>query len=760
MLRKSFLLLFVLLFSTLAFSQSKAEAKFLGDQAKLLDKYAETAMKDGFPLISKRIWLMVLAEYDTDNKSAREALGYIKTGSSWTLDPKFRYPKEDSPDPKAAKSLRGKWSKLAKKVASNHRKLAAEFKSAGRDDRARWHYQKVLFFNPDDQEAQLALEHKAVAGLTGTDLEKTLYDRSKMIEEIVGVEARKDYPVELLETRIEQEFLVKAKVDYITVQSENFIIHGDFEPELLMEAARNAERAIRVMQQTFEGYNGFSSDPKRWVRTWAFFQDKDTFRQIVKANAELMTPAQLKFTVEQTSATTLISGRTAVRVGSPQNEQGVYDFSVRNVAQAYANFASPALTEGIGHTIVGMFFNNNRTFIVDRAEQLRTTSGEEDVDRFSPNMDTWKDLALEAAWKLGEGTPAANLPLITADKFPNDARIKSWSFCDYVVRRDPGLLVTLDRLGDQGTPLQVEKAFTEKNDGESLANIEKGWKDFWTGASPVLKAIQNNTEPLTAVSPKVKEWLGEFNKARKEHSSASVTWSATYSGRCKEHVEYLLAHEDLRGADHEQTQDIGLEGGSHLGDMFAQMALVCTEAGKAKTVFKEWLDYPGYRDTLLNERLLSVGLYEDDGILVMDAIRGVGRPPQGRGGTRYFPGPGRRSVPISVDVADLGPELRELLDKAGHGELTKVGYPMSLHHFGIGGLRGNRESYSCKVTVQGTPVEGIIHLADGGSNRRTSAPGMVVFYPLKPLRKGAEIKVLWTYDDDQSTARKEIKFNT
>jgi hypothetical protein len=37
---------------------------------------------------------------------------------------------------------------------------------------------------------------------------------------------------------------------------------------------------------------------------------------------------------------------------------------------------------------------------------------------------------------------------------------------------------------------------------------------------------------------------------------------------------------------------------------------------------------------------------------------------------------------------------------------------------------------------------------------------MVVFYPLEPLKKGQEVRVIWTYEDDDSTARKEIKFNT
>jgi len=744
-------------------AQSKEEVKFKEKQAAELHKYADGAFKDGFPVIAKRVWQMLLSEYDPDHAKARKALGYNKPGDSWVLDPTFRFPKTDKPDPKAAAKLRKKWTSVSKKVAAAHKRMAEDYDKAGRTDMSKLHYEKVIFFNADDEDAQAALEHQAVAGLTGTALEQTLYERSKKIEEIVEVESRKDYPVTLSEEFVPNKILENAKTTYITVKSEHFTIHGDFEADLLMEAARNAERAIRVMQVVVDGYEGFASDTNRWARTWSFFKDKDTYVQVLRANSDLIGDAsRLEFMVEQTRGTTIGDGTQSgtLRLSAPSNEKGVYDAAVRNVATAYSGLRAPALREGFGHTIVGMFFRNNRSFIVDKEAQLRSTTGEEDVDAFSPNMDTWNELALDSAWKLVEGTPAAHLPLITADKFPDDARIKSWSFSDYVVRRDPELLLHLDSLVDQKDPLKVAKKFTEDHDGLSLAQLEKEWKDFWTEASPVLKAIRNNTEPLSAVSKDVNKWLQEFNKARKALISTDVTWSTTYSTRCSEHAAYLAANEDLRGPDHEQMQDVEREAASHAGDLFAEMALISTSAKKPRDVFKEWLDYPGYRDAMLNNRLLTVGLFTQEEILVMDVIRGVGRAPQGRAGTRYYPGSGRKSVPTKVAVADLGPEVVELLEKNGHAGKETLGYPISLHHFGIGGLAGNRDSYSCKVSIQGKAIEGIIHTADGGAHRRTSAPGMVVFYPLEPLKKGQEVRVIWTYEDDDSTARKEIKFNT
>jgi len=760
MARLALLLLLSFSFASLAVAQSKEEVKFNQDQAKALHGYAEGAYKKGFPKVAKRVWLMLLSEYDPDHEEAREALGYERVGSSWAMRSDFVYPRDDKPDAGAAKSLQSKWEGVAKKVAANHKRQAEKYAKAGRTDMSLRHYEKVIFFAPTDEDAQAALDHKPVAGLTGTGLEQILFDRSKKIEKIVAEESRKDYPVEILGDDATHPFLENAKLKYRTVKSEHFIVRGDFEVELLIEAAKNAERAMRVMEVVCEGYDGFSRDPKRWITDEVYFQDKGDYVQVIKANSDLVTPEQLEFLVEHTRGSSLIGKGRALGINAPMNEQGVYDGAVRSVAQAYSNLRTAAMREGIGHTIVGMMFNNNRSFIVDRREQLRTTTGEEDIDKFSPNMDTWGELALEAAWKLSEGTPAANLPLIDAAKFPDDARIKSWSFCDYLVRRDPTLLHALDSLSDQRHPIQVEKEFTARNEGLSVAQLEKEWKDFWTGASPVLKAIKSNTPPLTTVNKDVKKWLEAFNKERKERGVTEVTWSSDYSGRCREHVAYLTLNEDQRGGAAEQGQDPELEGGSHLGDMFAQMALVETNARKAKDVFNAWMHVPGYRDALINQSLRTIGLYVDGEILVIDAIRGLGRAPEGKGGYVVYPNSKRDAVPDRVAVADLGAEVRSRLDAAGRADQEYVGYPISLHHFGNGGLAGERDSYKCVLKMQGETFEGFLHMADGGANRRTSAPGMVVFYPLEPLKKGREYEAVWTFEHPRGTARTSVKFQT
>ena len=67
-----------------------------------------------------------------------------------------------------------------------------------------------------------------------------------------------------------------------------------------------------------------------------------------------------------------------------------------------------------------------------------------------------------------------------------------------------------------------------------------------------------------------------------------------------------------------------------------------------------------------------------------------------------------------------------------------------------------RDSIRCKVTVNGRKnAPGILHIADDGSHRRTASPGLVVFYPLDPIRKGSEVRVDWTF----GTGKRLERFN-
>ena len=113
-------------------------------------------------------------------------------------------------------------------------------------------------------------------------------------------------------------------------------------------------------------------------------------------------------------------------------------------------------------------------------------------------------LNLEQAWGSGDDVSPADVALAQAANFTNPLRIKAWSFTDYLMRRDPALLISLDAIGaelrDQGRrrPLELAERFEAEHD-VALDQLDREWADFWTGASPVLQALSDNEPPLAAV---------------------------------------------------------------------------------------------------------------------------------------------------------------------------------------------------------------------------------------------------------------------
>lgn len=737
------------LLCSLALAQDD-ETAFNKKQAERLDKFAKAAFDKGFPKQAKLIWLQAIKLYDEDDAAAHKALGQLKVGSSWAPDSSFTYPTEDTGTGTDGTALFKAYEKLKDDLAKEHKRQALSWERAGRKDRADFHYRMVLRWVKTDEVAQKALELKEFDGVSGTDLEQTLFDRSKKIEKAVEEQSRISYAVEPYDGKA--EVLDRAQVKYVSFKSEHFVLRGDpSQADELQKALQWAERELRIAEATFPWQAKVGGD-------WAFFDDKDTYKQILKANADKV--PDLEWKLENTAT----SGLGNMIVGATGNPQTLYDACVRNVAQAYAGFTLTGLSEGIGHTMVGMTFNNNRLFAVDLKKQEGTTASEEDRSYTSPDFDVWKNLALEMAWKMSGGVPAIDIPYFEAATFTNEQRIKSWSFVDYVVRRDPELLRKLDQIGAEQRaarkkqkPELAEKF--EKEAGVSIAQLEKEWEDFWTEATLVLAAIRANTPPIQAVSKGVEKWLAALNEARTAQHASTVTWSSQLSARCLDHAKYLAANKKERGPEAEHREMVDL-GGTYLGSMFAQMAVVQSGAkiNDAKKLFERWLGIPGYRDLLVHDMQRVVGIYVDDDILVINTVAGLGQPKSRQSGYLSYPRKDATGIPDKVDVADIGPELQALLEKNGKGDRKAVGYPFTIH-FGSTALPGDRSSWRCSaVDARGNKIDGALML-DGGSVRTSSAPGMATFYPYDPLPRG-KITVTWSWENNGQAQTLTADFQT
>ncbi|MAD34903.1 MAG: hypothetical protein CMJ88_14255, partial [Planctomycetes bacterium] len=150
MIRRALLLSLFALATTAPVSAQGEEVQFNQRQAKALNAYAKKAFSKGFPRIAKVVWLKTIKLYDSDNKDAWTALGYVKNGSSWVLDTKRPYPTKDTGKGSDGKPLQSQYRALEKKLATQHRSMARKYEKADRRDRASHHWRMVLRWVKED----------------------------------------------------------------------------------------------------------------------------------------------------------------------------------------------------------------------------------------------------------------------------------------------------------------------------------------------------------------------------------------------------------------------------------------------------------------------------------------------------------------------------------------------------------------------------------------------------------------------------------
>lgn len=719
-----------------------AEQPMLQQAAKDLNAFATLCFKNGFPRRARDTWLEIVAEYDKDDEVARENLGFVRVGAAWQRKPGFEYPDQDTPSASVARMLGGKAEALGEKLAAAHLALGQQLAAAGEATRSEYHFRRALRWAPTDQKAQQAVGVETWEGVSGTPVELALLRRSRSFDRSIAELVERQFPVETVDLRDER--LDNAGVSYTAVRSEHFVVFGDHEPEVLREAAVWSERALAFCTEAFAPPPGAGSwpwPPKMPLTTrFAYFKDRATWAGVVEKNASSIPNA--KFVVEHTSGCNVGSGKDGIFLSGYPEPPVVHDHSVRRVVQQYSLLRADAMVEGIGHAVVGMFFGRN-LIVLAAPEDPSSTATKREAQRFQlPDLEVWRDLARELAFDRAKA-PAGKLPLIKAANFTNEERIKAWSFCDYLLRRDPKLLLDLDKVrGKARSEPEVEAEFAAATKLD-LRQVEAEWRQFYTGDSAALSAIRNKVTPLEAVSKDAPAWLEQFNRLRVEHKRKPVGWSSSLSTDCRMHVDYLKKNKGERGPEQEHTQDASKPGATTAGRAFAHNALVWTRDRDPKKAMAAWLLVPGYRDAIFDEALDTVGIYADSGIVAMDVARG--RVPTGRATVAYFPyanAAGNRyqgQVANAVDVDLLGPEIRALLDKNGRQKQKQIGFPITAHFFGSDG-----GGVQCSVTVLGKPVDGVLVRGDHGT-RRTAASGLWVFWPFEPLDKGKEVHVHWTH---------------
>jgi hypothetical protein len=728
------------------------EAAFLADAARKLNGFATAAAKSGFPKRAREVWLELVSEYAPDDEIARKSLGFLRVGTSWAPDPNFEQLDQDKLDAAAAANLMRRWTSLCDELGKGHLALAEKLDAAGATERANYHRERAGRFLPNDSKVGAARGMASFEGISGTPLELEILKRSKRMSREVQAQLANDYPTKPVAPDAALESVTRTGIALQGVASEHFMVFGDHPIEVLTDAAKNAERSLAFCEVAFDG----APDVPRLAgcyRRFVFLSTKDAYDQVLRANEARIEKSRLEFMLQHTTSTTMGNVKDGYHLAGVVDVASVQDLAARYVAQRYSGVRTDAMVEGVGHAVVGMLFGRNLVFTVGQERAKRTVAGQKKSRLLVPDIESWVEEAAENAWQK-TGTPAVQLPLVSAAEFPDDGRIKAWSFVDYLLRRDPSLILKLDRTAPEAkNHQQIAAKFAETTGGIAIDQLDDGWRRFWTEDTPLIRAVRGKPTPLEAVSKSATGWLAEFNAVRKQFQRAEVGWSERFSADCKSHVEYLKANATERGPVAEHLQKGDKKGATANGRTFAPRALVSTAGSDARKVVASWLDLPGYRDAILNPNIDTVGCYADGGIVVFDANRGTTASTTNT--LSHYPLGNQQNVPTEVAVKDLGPDVEALLRSRGKANLKTLGYPLTVHFYR--GTPRNPAEVTCELRHGKDVVEGLLHVAGAGTSRRASAQGMFVFYPLQPLKRGQTYELAWTIPGGRNI---NVKFQT
>jgi hypothetical protein len=515
-----------------------------------------------------------------------------------------------------------------------------------------------------------------------------------------------------------------------------------------------------LFKAVFDGYPSYRDE--RLLLHMCFCKDDASWLKVFEANLDALDAGATPDFLRQHKPVTMLTlkqGETESKLGfmRADGDANANDMAARWVAQSYAGFKCDALFEGIGHTIVGLLIGYNLNYTIGEDKEDGTVASRtRKLKLETPDMAVWQELAVDTAWE-NTSVPAAQLAFLKAASFPTEGRIKAWSFCHYLLLRDPELMHKLDACPGEKVrnPTELREKFTATA-GVAIDALDEEWRTFWTKDTPLLRGIRGGeTSPLAAVNEEAFVWIDAINAQRKAIAQSvkglelhALHWSETYSEDCKLHVDYLEKHKSERGLGKEDSQDLNKEGGTLRGRQFAQGAIVVVGGGKPDKMMESWLLWPGYRHVLLDPRLEVVGAFANKNIVVIDVTRGIVPDEKGKGA--QYPFGNATNIPHEIDVADLGPEVRKFLDAHGGKGAKKVGFPITKHDYGRadGSMNSAPDHYKCELLLLGKdPVPGVVHLPHGRGSRRASARTMVVFYPLQPLKRGTMYTYAWTEGD-------------
>ncbi|HZN37431.1 MAG TPA: CAP domain-containing protein [Planctomycetota bacterium] len=703
---------------------AKEEQELVKRAVSTLLDFANIAKINKVGQRAKQAFDLVLV-YEPNNSTARTELGFKKEKNEWiALPPEKRKKWVDKANYEGRFKILEGWYNAAIKLGTLHRVLGLKLKEGNCPERASYHLQKAVYYNPTDREANLALGLKEGPGFFGTDEQITFAKRMKEIE-LKAVELARKMDYEVAELPLDQmpvelknlqdnvpEFLKKPDFNIFGARSKHFTVWARGSQELASEAVMWGERGldfgVYLMGEATAKRLHFVENASRAFAWYGFLFTGREREELLTWNEHIW-----KKDGSKDRAKDFANNIWQAKEGTAVVMVRLMPKQVHDSMIGYAFFQGmvQGRNEGLGQGIIhAMTWYLKSTSMVRWGARPEGSVTEDALEL--PEQTNWWLRAIRDMAVSNQDWAINQVPREKLTRFRNECRMKSWSFMTWVVAAYPDKWVDFFlKLPTGKIPLLEEvDAIGLAAFGKPLAEVDAEWREwargdsgvaFGTGYGPPLLPERPSKEELAVVDRlnAVRAELLAYSWPPPPQGETKVdvttgTWfgmppcelDAEASLGCEDHAKFCAKYPDPHltwPKAHEE--DPAKPEFSRRGQLASSGVIISVNAlggvDFARDSIDGWIGTPYHRFPLLEHNIKRFGyayIFENNytvGVLDMASLeepydpavapKFICWPPHGmKGVPRGFSG---REQPNPLE--DQPPDVQDI---------TKTGYPVSL----------------------------------------------------------------------------------
>ena len=611
-----------------------AEKQLNSKCAKALVAFARTARSNKVATRAKDSYEEIIASYDPDHASARRMLGFTKTREGWRPPRDVQEWKDEANDRQRFK-VNNAWQDTRMKLAGLHRDYGLEI--FGEDsERGTLHLLRAIHFDPFDETAHLKLGHTEQSfgedSYYGTQEQLDFIASLKRLERQALVLARKDYEVQPIED-IPPELAVLEE-EFHGSKSEHFKVFTRGTQENADNCVKWSERGLEFLQFALgeDRAKQLNVVGNQSIYDWtAYIWTRKERDLLLAKNLELNPDSALAQALSTTEAKLVEKNFANVQWAENGRRREIqiaftpaamHDRQVAKVWELGIGLRGRAgdpnfpLAEGALHAASWLLLS---TVMTQRGTLPTGTSAKREARL--PKSPGWWLRAMRDQAIARTDLPLLQFPRRQSSAFPNDARLKAWSFMTWLMARHPEtwheFIVTVS--GEKiPLPEEIEAASLMTFARES-AELEAEWREWASGRS-VTAAATGYGPPLLPETPNKEQLAGlrRLNELRAAAGLPPCELDQEATQACVEHARFLLRHPDHWTWPEAHEQDPAKEGFTPRGMRAGMRSVIVIHADDAAKSVDSWFGTVYHRFPLLEQEIGRIGFAFEGDMCVLD----------------------------------------------------------------------------------------------------------------------------------------------